>query len=1232
MQRQPRPEVFASLVQSSFGGPHGNFEAVIKLSNNELWHYWRDNTEAGQQTWKPGIRICQGAAYAGSLIQSHFGDGDAAGNLEVVVPLTVNGQVQLTHYWRDDQKTPNTPWAFGAAITAPADQVVGPGCIIQSSFGGGNFEVIVPIQDADHNTFLQHFYRVDPADPTQPWHRGVQVTQPHDVVTGPGCIIQSSRGNGDIQIVVPIVGPKGNPQLRLVSRSGATGPWQTSAVPITEPDDWVAGGAVIVESDYRNSAGSRCFEVLVGVRTPAGHIEVRHLQDDGSDASAWKHVETLTASGADSTDTFAVAGVAMIQSDFPDGASNKDFEAVLAVGDRSLGCYLRYNPATPQPHWSYRATQQIVDYDPYPDDVDPAHDPSRLPEEPHVNHYNNVGKICQLIGEYDLEGWTSRAVQPSKASAGPAIAIVVPIDATPTTPTAVIAAWPNAGDGRLQLSASAYEFTPQPEDTPDYYAAAPQTSDFTDAPPALAARAGTVFMAWKGLNNQQLNAAALQYTPSGWGGAAIGSRLGITAPVTPATDAGPALTVHRGQLVLAWKGVGNGFLNIAFWQAGTPAFANVVTLQEVTIAAPALVSHNDRLLVSWTGSDFSVNIAELPAGSSSLANKVVLPDTTFVGPALASFQNRLFLAVTEAANKNGSLEATSTARILASDDNGQTFHGRPRTPQTCSGSTSLAVGLNRMFWAWTQDPVQQVNVARYVPPLAYPSGTPRPPVTPFGSAFNQTETRAGIRGTDLGSQFMYNDRMCFLFGDTSFTDPDQIFNLDTIAFADMSDFDPAAGLRLTFNPQPPIIKDSSGNSMKDSQKAYSVPLDAITVNGAAYLFYSLDSVQLAPGPPAYQSFGHTDVVKSADEALVNFTHLYQFSSQHFLNVSIAQVPGATLGLPDVGDALAVWGTGIYHSSEPYLAVLSLSSIETGQATKYFGGMNGDAPIWVTDESAAAPLFQDPTLAELSVRFNPYLNVWMMTYTSVLVHGVCLRMSATPWGQWSTPLRLQHEWWTPPDVANKPSNYVHAPNNLPGLIRQDWMYDQSMQVPDGSANVGGIPYSPAVIEPLIQGQPFTAAQAPAGASTTIFYTMSTWSPYTSLLMRADLQAVDLPPVSWPPDSAAAALTPDQMFDALAAVNIDYSHERAEIVGWLGNPYTEYPRLAQALLALLAGKRFQQPVYIDVINGYYENDLKQPPPVESPTAVDINMQVLPFAVVLASNDRHSPPAKAIAELLQ
>jgi hypothetical protein len=78
-----RPGVFASLIQGSFGNSHGNFEVVVRLANSELWHYWRDNNSASQ-AWAPAQRICAGAAFAGSLIQSHFPGSKAAGNFEVV--------------------------------------------------------------------------------------------------------------------------------------------------------------------------------------------------------------------------------------------------------------------------------------------------------------------------------------------------------------------------------------------------------------------------------------------------------------------------------------------------------------------------------------------------------------------------------------------------------------------------------------------------------------------------------------------------------------------------------------------------------------------------------------------------------------------------------------------------------------------------------------------------------------------------------------------------------------------------------------------------------------------------------------------------------------------------------------------------------------------------------------------------------------------------------------------
>jgi hypothetical protein len=1214
--RPPRPELFTGFIQSSFGGGHGDFEAVIKLADNELWHYWRDNSDAGGQAWAPTLRICANAAYAGSLIQSHYkGRPHVAGDFEVVVPLTLpNGQAQLTHFWKPNAVTTDTVWLQGGTVTPLSDQVVGPGCVIQSSFGpGGNFEAVVPIM-GPNGPVLWHYWRDNPPDPTPPfppWQRALQVTAPGDVVIGPGCLIESTRNGNSIEVVVPVRTTDGQQVLRHITRVGDDGVWQSNPTPISSPGDVVAGAAVIIESDFRDSSGQGNFEVLVGLRMPAGHIEIRHFWHDTTDSPTWNKAQRVMASAGDSPDSFATAGVALIQSDYPDGGAHHDFEAVIMQCTQSIGNYLRFNDATPQQQWAFGGTKQIVDYDPGADETTPNGYLGRLPEEPHTNHYKSVGKVCQLIGEYDLEGWTSRPVPPSTASTGPAVTVVVPMDATPTTPTAVIAAWPNAADGRLMLSASTAEFGTQSDDIPNYYTAAPQTSDFTDAAPALSTRAGTAFVAWKGLNNPQLNVAVLQYSPSGWGGTAIGTRLGITAPITPATDAGPALTVHLGQLVLAWKGVGNGFLNIAFWQAGAPAFTNVVTItEEVTIAAPALVSHNNRLLIAWTGSNNSVNIAELPAGGSTLTAKTTLQqEKSLVGPALESWQNRLFLTVSEAALVDGVTAPTSRTMIMASDDGGQSFHGRPRTPLTTTKTSSLAAGLDRMFWAWTQEPNNQVNMARYVPPPGLQPGTVRPPATPFGSAYNQTESRAGIQGTDLGNQFTHNGQLCFLFGDTTFTDPNAILNLDTIAYANLSDFTPDTGLKLTFNPQPPVIA-----GMRDSQKVYSVPLDGIDANGAMYLFYSLDSVLLSPG---YQSFGHTDVVKATDKGF-NFTHLYQFSNQHFLNVTIAQVSGAELGMTDWDQTLAIWGTGIYHSSEVYLAAMPLSAIETGKPVRYFAGVNGGTPVWVDNEDAAAPLFADPTIAELSVRYNRFLSAWMMTYTSRVVYGVCLRLSSTPWGPWTDPVRLQHQWYTPvdPAVTNKPWSYTHTQNNVKGLIRQDWMYDTTMQVPGDAANTGGIAYSPAVIEPLIQGT------VHGGQSTTLFYTMSTWSPYTSLLMRADLNVADLPPLAWRSTNPGATMTGAQLMAALNALNITTSLNVAQVVGWLGDAVnTEYPAIAQAVLALLAGRPLRQPgAYIDVIVGYYEgtDDLAQPSPRK---LADVNTYALAFAVLSAANDNLS-----------
>src|SRR5919198_1336802 len=108
------PRILASLIQSDFGGDHGNFEAVI-LENDSLVHWWRDNTVSGFP-WKRGqVIVPSGAAAAGSIIQSDFIGGDH-GNFEVVVPLVTPEQnIDLWHFWHDNSDV-SLPWQRGQRV------------------------------------------------------------------------------------------------------------------------------------------------------------------------------------------------------------------------------------------------------------------------------------------------------------------------------------------------------------------------------------------------------------------------------------------------------------------------------------------------------------------------------------------------------------------------------------------------------------------------------------------------------------------------------------------------------------------------------------------------------------------------------------------------------------------------------------------------------------------------------------------------------------------------------------------------------------------------------------------------------------------------------------------------------------------------------------------------------------------------------------------------------------
>ncbi|MGH3694612.1 MAG: DUF4185 domain-containing protein [Pseudonocardiaceae bacterium] len=259
--------VYVSLIQSDFGrSRHGNFEAVI-VAGDELWHWFRDNSRNDFGPWARGSRITSpqdNVAGAGCLIQSDYRAGPHR-NFEVVVPLQhASGDTELWHYYRDSSD-PRLPWIRTTRVTGPNDNVAGPACLIQSDYRAGphgNFEVVVPLYLGDGSTELRHFYR-DNNDPRQPWIRGTRITDPHDHVAGPACLIQSdyhSGPHGNFEIVVPLYLGDGSTELRHFYRDNNDPrlPW-IKAQFVTQS---CAGTAGIIQSRF-DSAEHGNFEVIV---------------------------------------------------------------------------------------------------------------------------------------------------------------------------------------------------------------------------------------------------------------------------------------------------------------------------------------------------------------------------------------------------------------------------------------------------------------------------------------------------------------------------------------------------------------------------------------------------------------------------------------------------------------------------------------------------------------------------------------------------------------------------------------------------------------------------------------------------------------------------------------------------------------------------------------------------------------------------------------------------------
>jgi hypothetical protein len=333
---------------------------------------------------------------------------------------------------------------------------------------------------------------------------------------------------------------------------------------------------------------------------------------------------------------------------------------------------------------------------------------------------------------------------------------------------------------------------------------------------------------------------------------------------------------------------------------------------------------------------------------------------------------------------------------------------------------------------------------------------------------NRTGSRYGVFGTDLGFSFPFGDRLFFLFGDTV-----GVHAGDSIAYS--SDNDPEDCLELKF------VTGPDGRYLPPkvpgvSLGPFEVPTGAFGAGEKMYVFFSTDHT-------GEKVMGRS-ILAWSDDGAETFTLLYEVSNDKFINVDPVIVDTAALpGLPgSSGQGVLLWGTGDYRKSNPYLAYVSLSSVEDRGAWRFYAGVDSSTglPLWSEKEGDAEALFDHPCLGELSVARYDNLGKWLMFYNCALPRGITMRSADAPWGPWSDGEVIFQPW----DDGGY-CRFMH--------VAYDSQNCDSVQDPGRDDEWAG-EYGPYMIPSLARSR---------GGITTIYYVMSVWNPYEVMLMKTEL---------------------------------------------------------------------------------------------------------------------------------
>jgi hypothetical protein len=384
---------------------------------------------------------------------------------------------------------------------------------------------------------------------------------------------------------------------------------------------------------------------------------------------------------------------------------------------------------------------------------------------------------------------------------------------------------------------------------------------------------------------------------------------------------------------------------------------------------------------------------------------------------------------------------------------------------------------------------------------------------------------------------------------------------DSIASTPLN-IDPDQCLPLTFQMDDPEIRPVRGNAGLVLKYDILPKFHAVMLNGkhlgrfetpvsgfsdgrSMYAFFTVRDRPPGCGQPDGCALGDEDpggqakLAKSDDDGRT-FTEVSTVSRGKFQwPVPVVTDAGTVIGIPShlTGRVVLIWGTGRevyaqFRHSYPYLAVAPLHTVESMDSWRYYEAIGADGkPVWGDQEPKAQPLppFGQPSaryriwnwltgrsflpreppyhkcLGEFSVGYIPEWQKWVMLYAcsddekkgynEANTRGIHLRTADAPWGPWSPPQRAF-------DPEEGYCRFMHHQDKSPctpnpgdkGVVDTDFVDTDT-----GKLQYGG-EYAPFLIPRYTKVDRH---------QTVLYFVMSTWNPYQSVLMRTRVS----PPRPW-----------------------------------------------------------------------------------------------------------------------